>query len=78
MSDNAIATEREGNIRIIRLNRPNEANALNDKLCMELYDVINEYATDNTIKAVILTANGKMFCGGGDLKFLRNVKVYLC
>jgi len=74
MSDNAIATEREGNIRIIRLNRPNEANALNDKLCMELYDVINEYATDNTIKAVILTANGKMFCGGGDLKFLRNVK----
>lgn len=74
MSDQSVITEREGNIAIIRLNRPNEANALNDQLCMELYDTINKCSTDNTIRAVVLTANGKMFCGGGDLKFLLNKK----
>ena len=70
MVEKTILVEREGPIKIITLNRPEAANALNDQLSMEFYDAICECSTDDSVRAVLLTGKGKMFCGGGDLKFL--------
>ena len=74
MVEKTILVEREGPIKIITFNRPEVANALNDQLSMEFYDAICECATDDTVRAVLLTGKGKMFCGGGDLKFLLSKK----
>jgi len=74
MVEKTILVEREGSIKIITFNRPEVANALNDQLSMEFYDAICECATDDTVRAVLLTGKGKMFCGGGDLKFLLSKK----
>ena len=74
MSKINIIVEREGAMKIITLNRPDVANALNDELCMEFYDAICDCATDDSVRAVLLTGKGKMFCGGGDLKFLLSKK----
>ena len=74
MVEKTILVEREGPIKIITFNRPEAANALNDQLSMEFYDAICECATDDTVRAVLLTGKGKMFCGGGDLKFLLSKK----
>ena len=56
------------------LNRPDAGNVLNTDLVKELYDAISIVASEQKIKVLVLTAKGKLFCGGGDLKFLLSAK----
>jgi len=56
------------NVATITLNRPDNANALNEKMARELFDVAVRCDTDASIRCAVLTATGKMFCAGGDLK----------
>ncbi|MFT7597373.1 MAG: 2-(1,2-epoxy-1,2-dihydrophenyl)acetyl-CoA isomerase [Acidimicrobiales bacterium] len=58
----------EDNIAHIRFNRPDGANALNPALSRDLRDVMLEAAFDDEVRAVAITAEGKVFCAGGDLK----------
>ena len=58
----------EDNIAHIRLNRPDGANALNPTLSRDLRDVMLEAEFDSDVRAVAVTAEGKVFCAGGDLK----------
>lgn len=52
----------------ITLNRPNSANGLNLQMSQELRMAARLCDSDTSIKAVLLTANGRFFCAGGDLK----------
>jgi 2-(1,2-epoxy-1,2-dihydrophenyl)acetyl-CoA isomerase len=52
----------------LTLNRPEAANALNFALAKELEEVSLRCNEDPAVRAVLLAANGKLFCGGGDLK----------
>lgn len=54
-----------GIARII-LNRPEKANALNELLIQEFLLLLTELEQDNTIKAIFIEANGKIFCAGMD------------
>ncbi|MEM6318476.1 MAG: enoyl-CoA hydratase-related protein [Bacteroidota bacterium] len=65
-----ILLQKENGVATITLNRPDAANGLNLKMAQELYDASNELDQDNEIRAVILTANGKLFSAGGDLKYM--------
>lgn len=63
-----IILEREGNIAIITMNRPNVLNALNHKMIQELLDALAKLGTDDKIRAVVITGSGRAFCSGDDLK----------
>lgn len=52
----------------ITLNRPDAANALNLELARDLMHAALQCDQDPSIRAVILTGAGRMFCAGGDLK----------
>ena len=52
----------------ITLNRPNAANALNAELAHDLMEVSLRCEEDPSVRAVLITAAGKIFCAGGDLK----------
>ncbi len=52
----------------ITLNRPDAANALNVDLARDLMHAALQCDEDPTIRAVIITGTGRMFCAGGDLK----------
>ncbi|MEQ3709472.1 MAG: enoyl-CoA hydratase-related protein [Tateyamaria sp.] len=67
MDYETLRLEITGGIATITLDRKdNPANALNARMAEELFDVgVRCGAPD--VRAVIVTANGKMFCGGGDL-----------
>jgi 2-(1,2-epoxy-1,2-dihydrophenyl)acetyl-CoA isomerase len=52
----------------LTLNRPDAANAINLELSQELYDAALRCDEDPAVRAVLISATGKMFCGGGDLK----------
>lgn len=60
----------------IRLNRPELRNAFNDEIIKELTDLGNLLLSETDIRVVILTGNGKSFCAGADLNWMRKSKHY--
>ncbi len=53
------------------LNRPEKHNALSAQMIAELTEAAAQLAADDTVRVVILAANGKSFCAGGDLGWMR-------
>jgi 2-(1,2-epoxy-1,2-dihydrophenyl)acetyl-CoA isomerase len=58
----------DAGVATVLLNRPDEANALTREMAAELFDVAVRCEVDASIRSVLLTGAGKMFCAGGDLK----------
>ena len=58
----------DGGVARITLNRPDAANAMNLALATELARAALICDHDKSVKAVLLTGNGRMFSAGGDLK----------
>lgn len=58
----------EGRVAIITLNRPEARNAVNAEVAQGLEKALDNYEADPGLWAAILTANGKAFCAGADLK----------
>ncbi|MGY9073076.1 MAG: enoyl-CoA hydratase/isomerase family protein [Acidimicrobiales bacterium] len=52
----------------VMFNRPEGANAVNPMFSADLRAVMLEIEWDDAVKAVSITAAGKVFCAGGDLK----------
>jgi 2-(1,2-epoxy-1,2-dihydrophenyl)acetyl-CoA isomerase len=58
----------EDGLAVLTLNRPEAMNALNLDLKRALGDWLAQARYDPTVRAVLLTGNGRAFCAGGDLK----------
>jgi len=63
-----LIVETEGQVRHLRLNRPEKRNALSFELCRQLTAALDIADQDPAIHAILLTAEGKAFCAGMDLK----------
>jgi enoyl-CoA hydratase/carnithine racemase len=66
----AIAVEREGEIAIVTMKRPEKRNALSLQMMRELDAALAELATDREVRAVILRGEGAAFSAGHDLREL--------
>jgi enoyl-CoA hydratase len=66
-------TTHESRILQISLNRPEQLNALSRDVLERLSQLFNEIKQDNTIKAILLTGEGKGFCAGADIKQLADL-----
>lgn len=62
-------TEKDGNLLIITLNRPERLNALHPPANSELSDVFDEFAADDGAWVAIITGAGRGFSAGNDLKY---------
>lgn len=60
--------EQQGKVAIITLNRPDAANGINHAMSEELIDVATHCKDNSAVRVVVLTAVGKFFCAGGDLR----------
>jgi enoyl-CoA hydratase len=60
--------EREGKLRIVKLNRPQVLNALRKQTLLELESVLDGFSSDARSSALIITGEGRAFCAGGDAK----------
>lgn len=67
-----IEIELSGTIAIIRLNRPELRNAINDQMRQELIAAFDWVERVPELRAVILTGAGKGFCSGGDISGMRD------
>ena len=63
-----VLVEVEGAIATIMLDRPEVGNAINAKMAQALLDAVTRCENDRTVRCVILTGAGKMFCAGGDVQ----------
>lgn len=80
--------ERHGNVAVIRMNRPDNANSLNRTMGMELMSAAIECDENPEIRSVVFTGAGRFFSAGGDLasfadagedtpKLLKELTIYL-
>lgn len=70
---NSIICDFEENVLLVRLNKIKTLNALDDDIKRDLADVFEKAYSDDDIKVVVLTGNGRAFSAGGDLNSLANV-----
>src|SRR5882672_3189091 len=63
----------EDGVRIVRLNRPEQRNAVNLELHTELTDLWGKLAVDPDVRAVLLCGAGNAFSAGGDADWLYQV-----
>jgi len=68
MDYNTISFEAADGVGHLRLTRPEGANAVSAEFSRELLDVMLEIEFNDDVRAVAVTAEGKVFCAGGDLK----------
>lgn len=61
-------------IAFITLNRPEKSNALNLDMIAELRTAFSAAEENDAVKAIILRANGDVFCAGADLHSLRDLQ----
>ncbi len=59
--------EQDGPILWVRLNRPDVLNAYTNQMGAELVRAIRQADGDDTIKVVVLTGTGRVFCAGADV-----------
>ena len=67
MSD-TVLTETDGEIALIRLNRPQRRNALTVELLDALARELDRIERDESVRALVITGNAQAFSAGQDLK----------
>jgi methylglutaconyl-CoA hydratase len=58
----------------VALNRPEIHNAFDDIVIAELRQVFAAIAQDNKVRVMVLSGNGKSFCAGADMNWMRRMK----
>jgi enoyl-CoA hydratase/carnithine racemase len=61
-----VIVERDGAVAHVKLNRPDKRNGLDVAMFRELAAAGEELATDKSLRAVVLSGEGKGFCAGLD------------
>ena len=70
MSSSPVLLKRSGQLAILMLDRPDRANVLDLAMSEALIDAIAQVANDvaqGAVRAVLVRANGRQFCAGGDI-----------
>jgi 2-(1,2-epoxy-1,2-dihydrophenyl)acetyl-CoA isomerase len=59
---------KENEVALVTLNRPEVYNALDEEMLKLLAEHMADLGLDKTVRAVVITGEGKAFCAGGDLR----------
>lgn len=63
-----ILFEKKENVGIIRLNRPEVLNSFNREMALLMQETLKRCETDETIRCILITGEGRAFCAGQDLQ----------
>jgi enoyl-CoA hydratase/carnithine racemase len=65
-----IRVDADGPVRIVRLNRPEQLNAINDELHLGLTQLFPQLSADHDARVAVITGEGRAFSAGGDFDLL--------
>lgn len=71
-----IRFEERGRVAWIILNRPEVRNAFNETMISEVADAFMVINSRKDLRVVVLTGEGKAFCAGADLNWMKDVLEY--
>ena len=63
-----VLIEREGAVAVLKVNRPDALNSLNQDTLHDLIAAVDELEKDESVRTIILTGEGKAFVAGADIK----------
>jgi enoyl-CoA hydratase/carnithine racemase len=69
----AIRVETDGPVRIVKLARPDQLNAVNDALHLGLTRVFPQLSADSEARVAVITGEGRAFSAGGDFDLLQRM-----
>lgn len=72
----AVLVSLKNSIATVTLNRPEMHNAFNEDVIAALTETFRGFNKDPGISTVVLRGNGKSFCAGGDLNWMRKTSDY--
>ena len=64
----SILVENDGAVRIITLNRPKAFNSFDMEMGRAFQKALDDAASDESVRCIVITGNGMAFCAGQDLK----------
>lgn len=76
MSNIILTEHRPDGICIITLNKPEKHNAFDEYLIANLTEKLITLDQDETVKVILLNANGKNFSAGADLEWMKKMLLY--
>ena len=65
-----IRVEADGPVRIVRLSRPEQLNAINEELHLALTHLFPQLSADADARVAVITGEGRAFSAGGDFDLL--------
>ncbi len=68
-----IRSERRGSVELLTLDRPKALNALDRATLEELLDCCGRLGADTSVRAVVLTGEGRAFVAGADIAEMRGL-----
>jgi enoyl-CoA hydratase len=66
----SIVRERREHVEILRIDRPEAKNAINDVVAHALEDALDDIESDTAVRVVVITGTGDTFSAGADLKMV--------
>jgi methylglutaconyl-CoA hydratase len=66
----------EHHVATVTLNRPDLHNAFNDEVMREITDAFGELGESPDVRAIILAGEGKSFCAGADVHWMKRMVDY--
>jgi methylglutaconyl-CoA hydratase len=76
MSFRCLTVHRKGSIEYLELNRPEVRNAFDDATIRELTWWAESVSSDRTIRAVVISGAGPVFCAGADVRWMAKMVDY--
>ncbi|HJW27475.1 MAG TPA: enoyl-CoA hydratase [Rhodocyclaceae bacterium] len=67
-----VITETHGKVGLIRINRPEAMNALNNEVVDGIAAAIDAFEADEKIGCIVITGNEKAFAAGADIGFMKD------
>ena len=68
----AVNLKIEGSVARVTLDRPEVRNAFNAEVIGELREIFEQLGEHKSVRAVVLSGEGTVFCGGADVNWMRD------
>lgn len=76
MQYETLLVEVTGHVATVTLNRPDVRNAFNETMIADVTAAFTALGARDDVRAIVLAGNGKAFCAGADLNWMRKMAGY--